>query len=217
MKITRLRMSSRSAVVALCLGAMPLPSGIARGQSVRDAIKYGESVVCLNGEGRFLAWDNRSFEFKQEFSAELSKATFTRIASNGNRIWGVREQKLLEWLPGTKTWEAVARFDAGGEKLAGIAVVGETPVLIFPTKVMSPVEDRVFEVPRLQGNGLLPISWSRDNGSQGCGCSSDWVAGELSSIGTYLSNWAAYFRRCLVSQGTVRAFGIVLSLLVLLR
>ena len=42
------------------------------------------------------------------------------------------------------------------------------------------------------GNGLLPISWSRDNGSQGCGCSSDWVAGELSSIGTYLSNWAAY-------------------------
>ena len=48
------------------------------------------------------------------------------------------------------------------------------------------------EEARLREVGLLPISWSRGNGSQGCGCSSDWSPGGLSSIGTYLSNWAAY-------------------------
>jgi hypothetical protein len=40
--------------------------------------------------------------------------------------------------------------------------------------------------------GLLPISWSRDNGSQGCGCSSDFGSDNVSSRGTYLSHRAAY-------------------------
>src|SRR3954471_8896196 len=41
------------------------------------------------------------------------------------------------------------------------------------------------------GLGLLPISWSSDNGSHVCGCSEDegWVGS--SSIGTYLAHVAA--------------------------
>jgi hypothetical protein len=146
----RLSNLSKPALLALCLGAIPL-QGIASGQSVRDAVIYEESVVCLNGEGRFLAWDTASGDFKPELSAELSKARLDRIASNGKRIWGVREKNLLEWSPGTKSWKAVTGFEAGGEKLASIAVVGDTPLLIYPTKVLSPISDRVFGVPQLQG------------------------------------------------------------------
>src|SRR4051794_21571139 len=40
-------------------------------------------------------------------------------------------------------------------------------------------------------NGLLPISWSRDNGSHWCGCSVDGGSIGISSIGTYLSQVAA--------------------------
>src|SRR5579862_1209485 len=40
--------------------------------------------------------------------------------------------------------------------------------------------------------GLLPISWSRDNGNQGCGCSSGGGSVRVSSIGMYLGHVAAY-------------------------
>src|SRR3954466_13204039 len=40
------------------------------------------------------------------------------------------------------------------------------------------------------GTGLLPISWSRDNGSHGCVCSVSDPSFGLSSIGTYLSHVA---------------------------
>jgi hypothetical protein len=142
---------STPAFLAICLVAIPSASDIADGQSVRDAVKYGESVVCLNSEGRFLVWDAAGGAFKPELSAELSKSKLDRIASNGKRIWGVREKNLLEWSPGTKTWGEVARFDPGGEQLAMFAVVGEMPLLIFPSKVLSPIEGRRFEVPQLQG------------------------------------------------------------------
>jgi hypothetical protein len=56
-----------------------------------------------------------------------------------------------KWSPETKTWGEVAKFDAGGEELAGIAVVGEMPFLIFPRKVLSPIYRHTFEVPQLQG------------------------------------------------------------------
>src|SRR4051794_22130669 len=42
-----------------------------------------------------------------------------------------------------------------------------------------------------ESGGLLPISWSRDNGSHGCGCSVDGGSIGVSSIGTYLSQVAA--------------------------
>ena len=151
MGATRPRESSTYALVALCLGASLLPSGIARGQSVRDAARYGESVVCLSGDGRFSAWNAVSGDFQPGLSAELSKSKVARVGSNGRRIWGVREGRLLEWSSGTRTWQDLARFDGGGEELVAIAVIGETPLLIFPTRVVSPTEGRVFEVPRLQG------------------------------------------------------------------
>src|SRR3954468_17786253 len=40
-------------------------------------------------------------------------------------------------------------------------------------------------------HGLLPISWSRDNGSHGRGCSVSGTSFGLSSIGTYLAHVAA--------------------------
>ena len=137
--------------LALCLCTVLQPAGVATGQSVRDAVKYEGTVLCLDRDGKVLAWDVGSGEPKPELSAGLSKAKLARIGSNGRRIWGVREKKLLEWSPGTKTWEEVAKFEPGGEELASIAVVGETPLLIFPTKVLSPIERRVFGVPQLQG------------------------------------------------------------------
>ena len=51
---------------------------------------------------------------------------------------------------------------------------------------------RLLNRDKKQRPGLLPFSWSRDNGSQGCGCSSDGGSDGVLSIGTYLSNLAAY-------------------------
>ncbi len=150
MRTTRLRRFGTHILLSLCLGTIPL-QGVAGGQAVRDAVKYGEAVVCLGGDGRFLAWDAGSGDFKPELSADLSGAKLARIGSNGRRIWGVREKTLLEWSPGTKTWQDIAKFEAGGEELASLAVVGETPLLIYPTRVLNPIEDRVFGVPQLRG------------------------------------------------------------------
>jgi hypothetical protein len=44
---------------------------------------------------------------------------------------------------------------------------------------------------KAQAIGLLPISWSRDNGNQWCGCSVGGTSFGSSSIGTYLGHWAA--------------------------
>ena len=151
MEVTRPRLFFTHVLLAICLGAIALPSGVARGQSILDAVKYEELVVCLNNDGRFLAWDIKNGEFKPDLAAGLSKVKLARMGSNGKRIWGVQEKKLLEWSPGTKAWGEVAKFDAGGEELAGIAVVGEMSFLIFPRKVLSPIDRHTFEVPPTPG------------------------------------------------------------------
>ena len=88
------------------------------GQGVRDAIRFGGSLVCLDQNGKLLAWRVATGEPEPILSAALSKESFTRIASNGNQIWGV---------------------------------IGDLPLLIFRSQVLSPTLRRSFVVPQLEG------------------------------------------------------------------
>jgi len=151
MAATRLYTWSTYAYLSLCFWSHCDPGAEARGQSVQDALSYEDSVVCLNRGGGFLVWDARSGEYDPKLSEAFSKGSVIRVASDGRRTWGVGGKSLFEWSKVTNTWEPAARVEAGVGELAGIAVVGGTPLLLFPTRVLSPTEGRVFEVPQLQG------------------------------------------------------------------
>jgi hypothetical protein len=140
MEVTRLRVFSTRALLSLCLGAIPL-QGVAGGQAVRDAVRFGEAVVCLGGDVRFLAWDAGSGEFKPELSAELSKAKPARIGSNGSRIWGVREKKL-KWFERFHA-HAASLLEKGGP----VVLAGDYNVIPTERDVYKPerwVDDALF-------------------------------------------------------------------------
>ena len=146
-----LRPWTLSISLVACLWSMTRPASGLEEPSIREAVKVGDSVVCLYVGGSFGVWETKGGRFDPDLSAALSKQKVSHLASDGRRMWAVEGARLLAWSPQPKAWEQVAEFDAGGEELAGVAVSGGTPLLVFPTRVVSPTDRRTFEVPLLKG------------------------------------------------------------------
>src|SRR4051794_6697545 len=68
MAATNLRDPSARALLAVLLAALLHPTGEARGQGFRDAIRYEGAVVCLDRDGKILSWDAASGEFQPDLS-----------------------------------------------------------------------------------------------------------------------------------------------------
>lgn len=146
-----LRPWTLSLPLVACLWSMTQSASGLEEQPVRQAVKLGDSVVCLYEGGKFGVWETKGGRFDPDLSDALSKRKVSHLASDGKRMWAVEGSRLFAWSLRPKAWEQVAEFDAGGEEIAGVAIVGGTPLLVPPTRVLSPTDRRTFGVPPLKG------------------------------------------------------------------
>src|SRR3954447_8023941 len=85
MTTMRLRSLSMPVLLAACIWSSSSAVSGAEVKVLRDATRYGDSVVGLYRDGSFGVWDAKGGEFDPKLSAALSTRQFSRIVSDGKR------------------------------------------------------------------------------------------------------------------------------------
>ena len=137
-----------SVQVAIVLAASlaQLPDRLVR---VETAAVYDGSLICLYTSGSVAVWDLKSGKYLKDVSERYARDKLTSLAADRDRLWATDDRAVYLWSTKDRKWDKLAAFDPAGESLIGITPVGDTPYLVFPSKVIDPTREKggVFKIP----------------------------------------------------------------------
>jgi hypothetical protein len=117
-----------------------------------SAALHDGRLVHLDEVGRLRVWNLQDGSFDAEMSSRLAGESLVQIVADGKTLWAAGASRLFSVSQSNGSWKKLAEFDSGRERLLALAVVGGSPLLIFPTKVLDPTRKRTFKVATLTGD-----------------------------------------------------------------
>src|SRR5262245_41026742 len=120
------------------------------GRWIRAAAVFDSHLLCLHHGGTFRAWELKTGSYKEDVSTTFFHRGLTALAADGEKLWAADESTMYRWSKKERTWEKAAAFDGGKESLVEIVMVGGSPLLVFPSKVIDPIGKRTFKVPEIK-------------------------------------------------------------------
>jgi hypothetical protein len=122
-----------------------------RGDRSNVAVVHKGKLICLDEKARFLVWELEDRHFDAVTSSKLARESVTHLASDGDKLWAADKSTLYFWSQEEESWNKLGDFEANGEVLQAIVAVGESPLLVFRSKVEDISARRTFKVPKLEG------------------------------------------------------------------
>lgn len=135
------------AVVAL-LTCFPVAAADKPPPPIRAAVVYDGHLLCLRNDSSVGAWDVKSGEYASEVAKKYARKGAVGLGSKGDILWTADDSALYRWSAKATEWEKVGGYEADRESLVALVPVGETPLLVFPSKVIDPVGKRTIKAPK---------------------------------------------------------------------
>lgn len=116
------------------------------------AVSFDSHVVVLDANGTLDGFD---FGGRQVAQAELKRLQLKgalNIGSGANRLYAATATAVYELNRWGSPWKKTATFAEHRDSLLRVAVVGDRPLLVYPTEIVDPMEPRTYEVPMSIGS-----------------------------------------------------------------
>jgi hypothetical protein len=112
-----------------------------------DAVAWADRLVVLKGDGVLVMWQagDKGFEFVPGDEAPLKE--INHVAVSNSRLWAATSTGVFRREARDKRWTEVTTLPKSKDTLLALAVVGETPLLVYPTHVYDPLKKKDFSVP----------------------------------------------------------------------
>jgi len=190
----------RSFLILFALGGLSCLSaqGIAeQGPTINSAVLFKDSLVCLNNGGKVDVWDLRDFSYSSAVATKLSKRGLVQLSGSGKKLWAVDSRSLYESVSMESGWRRSVDLSRGADKPQGLAIIDEQPLLILTSSIVSPLDGKVFNVPKLEGtfesSGTLRVLSIFSTASLLCiGTGNGEWGGELITFDPHGARWKEY-------------------------
>lgn len=155
----RLKSASIALLLATGFGIVTGRASAQRDEHAAMAVLHQGQLICLGEHGHLRVWGLENESFDGAASAKLQRDGITHLASDGDRLFATDKSTLYAWSPEMASWKKSADVAGGRVRLEALAVVGGSPLLIFPDRVESPTDGRTFRAPKPEGEA--PIKYLR--------------------------------------------------------
>lgn len=141
--------------VAGILAALPLVVAAAddqqSGSKTVAATMFQNSLICLDGRGQISSWDTNNLSSNRAIPSTPTGDRLTNLISDGPILWAVSGTALYKYDPVKKSWSPAAQLRSTKDTLQGLAIVEGKPLLVFASRIESPLDRGNFRVPKLKG------------------------------------------------------------------
>lgn len=127
-----------------------------------DAVLYGDKLISITDQGNVVSWNIKLVSFDSKLSASMSSISVDYIGTSGSSLWCISRNEVFKWDESNNSWISFFKLDDKEVKPIEIAVIEDTPYIIFPQKVekiISQKKKQSFKVPNLKGQ--LKINYLR--------------------------------------------------------
>ena len=118
---------------------------------VSDAVVFQSYLISLNSQGSFKAWKLDDFSVQPSFGGKLRHSGLTKLAIDGDDLWASDSARVYKWDPAGGTWKAAGTFKPQHDETQALVISDGRPLLIFESRILSPVDGKNFRVPKLKG------------------------------------------------------------------
>lgn len=116
-----------------------------------DAVLWRNRVVVLKDDGSLAAWKMPSGDADLPMARELNVAELRHIAGEASFLWAATDTTIFRLGLADEHWTKIATYPKRDAQMLAIVVVGQSPLLVYPTTIVDPIAPREFPVPKSEG------------------------------------------------------------------
>lgn len=147
-----------------------------------DAVSWSGRLVVLESDGTFLAWSLSDLQPDSVAVKELALPDALHVTCGQSRLWVATKTAVYSHEVDVHGWTKVAELTENEQPLLALVLVGDAPLLVYPSKVVDPITKRSFKVPEVEGMIKINLFGMHDH----------WGTTSMAWIGTGYGEWGGH-------------------------